>query len=94
MTDRLRFIKPAVQAHPHDVARALRKVATVLDWADDGRQSRFYTGELGDESVSNLAHAWAQTALIIADKADMDSVTLRAIATTIDKGEQNALPFS
>jgi hypothetical protein len=92
MSNRQQFIRPAVKADPAAVASCLRKVATALDAADDESDTVFYTGDQHTQSVSYLAHAWAQTALLIADKADVDSVTLRALAAVIDNGGQRVLP--
>ena len=93
MTDRLRYIKPAVPADPALVAAALRKIATALDAGDDKREIVFYSPISSSNDLVSYMMAWSQAALIIADMADVDSVTLRAMAVTIDKGEQHALPF-
>ncbi len=92
MTNRLKFIRPDVKARPQIVASNLRKIAAVLDSADEHRECAFYAGYMTGEAVRSTAIAWSQTALLIADMADVDSVTLRAMAATIDKGEQHVLP--
>jgi len=93
MSERQRFIHPIHTPDPVLVAMALRRVATVLDRADDGNES-VYSSTLGPlASVAPDCHAWAAAAIIIADEHDIDSVKLRTIANTIDKGEQYALPF-
>lgn len=93
MSLRTSFIHPKVKADPRRVAKNLRRIADVLDKADDARETDFYTGDLTDDNISMLAHAWAQTALIIADTCDVDSMTLRALALSIEPRSENARLF-
>jgi hypothetical protein len=91
MSDRQQYIKPALKAKPENIAIALRQIANMLDAADDRRKVTFYAGTPGADAVSQIALAWSQVALLIADACEVDSVTLRALAKTIDKGEQHVL---
>ncbi len=91
MSERQRFIRPAVKVPPRLIAEALRRVATALDAADDCRKVTFYAGMSDVHDRTAVTLAWGQTALLIADEYNVDSVALLKLAATIDKGEQYVL---
>ncbi len=92
MSDRLRYIEPVTRAFPEGIAEALRRTATALDNADDRRGTHWYASLISSNDGGDDALAWSQVALLIADVADVDSLTLRAMAISVDKGGQDVLP--
>jgi len=92
MSDRLRYIRPVTRADPSLVAAALRKVATALDSADDRQTFTLFASLTSSSEPADDMVAWSHAALLIADVADVDSLTLRAMAVSVDKGGQDVLP--
>lgn len=91
MTDRQNYIHPAVKADPELIQIALRKIADVLDLADDQKETVFFASlGLGMPALHDL-HAWSQVALLLADTGDITSAAIRMIANSIQVGNQDAL---
>ncbi len=92
MSERQRFIRPSRVAQPELVAACLRRIAHTLDGADDQRKISFSIGFEGHSNLNEVAAAWSQAALLLADEKDIDSMWLNAYAATIYKGVQDVLP--
>lgn len=91
MTDRQNYIHPAVKAKPDLIATALRHIATAMDLADEQRQTVFFASLDAREDSLTVMHAWAQTALLLADTGDITSASIRMIANSISVGSQDGL---
>lgn len=91
VTNRQNYIKPAVKAKPELIMEALRKVATVLDLADDQKETVFFSSLDARDSLIDVMHAWSQTALLLADTGDITSASIRMIANSIQVGNQDVL---
>jgi len=91
MSRRAVFVRVAVIARPEIVAHAIRRVAWALDEADDERKITFHARLDDSGTDKEIAAAWSQVALILADEFDLDSMRIRAIANGISKGVQGEL---
>lgn len=76
---------------PEAVAIALTTIQRALDAADDG-VNLTVSAYLGFRFLApDESAAWVAACLLIADKCDIDSMTLQALRTSIWKGAQDAL---
>lgn len=91
MTDRQNYIKPASKARPELIMTALRRIATVMDLADDRKETVFFSALGPDVDHLSLIYAWSQTALLLADTGDITSASIRMIANSIQVGGQDVL---
>jgi hypothetical protein len=91
MSPRKDHVMPAVRVSPRVIAQAVAVVCKVLDFTDydvDFVVSAHLThASPGPEQ----AYAWMMAAILIADVAEVDSMTLRELQNSIYKGSQNAL---
>lgn len=91
MTDRQNYIHPATKAKPELITEALRRVAAMLDLADDQKETVFFASLDARDSVMDVMHAWSQTALLLADTGDITSAAIRMVANSIQVGNQDVL---
>lgn len=63
---------------------AIRKVADILDAADNHVPSTVYPEMYGHEDMHEIALGWTWAAVLIADMTDADSRTLRSLADAIN----------
>jgi hypothetical protein len=92
VSQRQRFIRPAIVARPELIAQAFRRIANILDQADDQRKVTFYCHLMQSDNTREVTAAWSQVALLLADENEIDTSWLRLYANTIDKGVQDVLP--
>lgn len=84
----IRFISPQSDEM---VSRALRRVAALLDMADNGEDIATFSF-LGEETVSlESRDAWMMACLLIADMRDASTPEILAIARGIEGIRQDAL---
>ena len=80
------------QAHEHEmIARALLRVGRLLDDAEAGKRVEAHPVLNPDDGWDRTATAWMIAAILIADRTEIDSMTLTAMAASVFKGEQDAL---
>lgn len=80
------------QAHDHEsIARALLRIGRLLDDADEGKRVEAHPVLNPDDGWDRTATAWMIAAILIADRCEIDSMTLTAMAASVFKGEQDAL---
>jgi hypothetical protein len=85
------YIMPTNAIDPIMVARALRRIADVMDATDEAKHITL--NSCLDENVSpNACHdAWSVAAFLIADMTDALSSSLRKLANDMNPGSQRAL---
>jgi hypothetical protein len=91
MVNRMDYIKPARYVEPRDIASAIHRIASALDAADDQTVNRILAALPFAEGHASDATAWMMAAVVIADKFDVDSVTLRSLANSIHGGTQSVI---
>ena len=91
MSQRRAHISPAIKVSPAAIHQAISQVAQVLDLADYHADSVISAYLTAADSLPEQAYAWMMTAILIADIAEVDSMTLRSLQNTIHKGTQDAL---
>ena len=91
MSERQAYIRADKPANQELTARAIGVLAAWMDIADDRDRVTVYPALAGAQSDDENARAWMWATLLIADVAQVDSVTLRALAATIFKGVQGVL---
>lgn len=91
MTDRQNYIQPATRARPDLIVVALRRIAQVMDLADDQKQTVFFASLGPDVDLASAIGAWSQAAMLLADTGDITSAAIRMIANHIQVGGQDAL---
>jgi hypothetical protein len=91
MVNRMDYIKPGMECTSRDVASAIHRIARALDWADDQAFVRLNTMIESANNCCGDATAWMMAAVVIADKFDVDSVTLRSLANSIHTGDQSVI---
>lgn len=84
-------VKTAVPPNPESIYYAICQIRTTLDSLDEGSRPYISSGLLPCKTTRDDARAWMFTALLLAHIAEIDSMTLDALANDIWKGRQDAL---
>lgn len=91
MMPRQHYLLPANAIDPMLVAKALRRIADVMDATDEGNHITLDSclGEIGPPNT--CPDAWSVAAFLIADMTDSLSSSLRKLANDMNSGSQNVL---
>ena len=84
-------LETAVPPIPEHVYKALMTACTALDVVDNGGSPYISTYVAHDACGRDDARAWMFACLLLMDRCDIDTVTVRAIANDVWKGVQDAL---
>jgi hypothetical protein len=93
VTARMAFVAPYKPVPPEAVFRALTRIGTLLDEADGGRPMEANPILMPGESWEETAYGWMVAAILIADRTEIDSLTLVGMAASVFKGAQDAFEF-
>jgi len=93
MTARMAFIAPYKPVPAEAVFRALTRLGTLLDEADVGRPMQAAPQLVKDADWEETAYGWMVAAILLADKVEVDTMTLVSIAASVFKGAQDAFEF-
>lgn len=85
------YINLTVQFDPGLVAVACRRLRRTLDYADDCEAVTLSPWLSRHDRYDLDASAWMTLALLIADACDVDSVTLNAIAKSVQTEVQDVI---
>jgi hypothetical protein len=88
---RLEYIKSTAPVDPVLVAAGIRRLRRALDEADDDYGSAIHPHLGRAATYEQCAAAWMHVALAIADTAEIDSVTLNAMAQALNPARENVL---
>jgi len=84
-------LETAVPPIPEHVYRALMTACTALDVVDSGGMPYVSTSVANDVNGREDARAWMFACLLLMDRCDIDTMTVKAIANDVWKGAQDAL---
>jgi hypothetical protein len=84
-------VLPIIQIEPKYIAKAIAQVRESLDHADYNGDTYAGIALGGNICLVEQCYAWMMAAILLAHTAEMDSMTLRSLQTSIWKGEQDAL---
>lgn len=91
MSHRSNHLSPAVKVRPEAIAQAIDSVRAALDATDYHADTVVSAYLSSATSLPEQAYAWMMAAILIADIADVDSMVLRHLQTSIWRGTQDAL---
>jgi len=81
----------AAAPNPEHIYKALMTAATALDITDSGGIPYMSSWVSGADGTREDARAWMFACLLLMDRCDIDTVTVKAIANDVWKGVQDAL---
>jgi hypothetical protein len=91
MSVRQEYMRLCCKVDSNLIATACRRLRRVMDYADDQKAVTLLCDIPPDHNYFNSAHTWMAVALLLADTAEIDSVTLNSIANSVSKDTQNVL---
>lgn len=84
MTERSNYFRGGEKYDTRVTGEAIKKVADMLDAADNRVPTTVYPEIYGYADMHEIALGWAWASVLIADMVDLDSATLRALANAIN----------
>ena len=84
-------IVPIVKVAPKHIAAAIRQVQVAMDLTDYQAHVNVAAHLGNDLTLPEQCYAWMMAAMLIAATTEIDSMALRALQTSIWKGEQDVL---
>jgi len=84
-------LETAVPPIPEHVYKALMTACTALDVVDNGGTPYVSTSVAPSGIGNENARAWMFACLLLMDRCDIDTMTVKAIANDVWKGVQDAL---
>jgi hypothetical protein len=91
MSARQEYVRLCCKVNPNLVAMACRRIQRVMDYADDQKTITLLCDIAPAHNYTDSAHVWMAVALLLADTAEIDSVTLNSIANSLSKDTQDVL---
>lgn len=88
---RQEYIRLCCKPESRLIHTACRRLARALNYADDRERVTLLCDIHPDHNYWATAHAWMTLAFLLADTCDIDSVTLNAIAKSVQTEVQDVI---